>query len=293
VRKGGGTATQILGTELWNTESFHRAEPGRCAGPCSPACRTRFTRSSPRNTATRYGKAPYRLASLGYDSVLLINKVARNVEAGAVSSRSRRWSIRAGSPGLTGRSAFQHQRHRGARAGSAAGGGGQLRRGRPRRRAASRTKRQAATIGGQDGVEQEHALRRDAAGVALRPGEQAQPVSQQCAPASGMEQARRPARPKRRGQGGGVYDSFGQPQAHQQRLAGLFGDGERASSACRPSPRRATAASQFSGLRWRTGGQALPAAMGARADPGIIAVAPIGEVVAALFAPGRAWLETS
>ena len=32
----------------------------------------------------RYGKAPYRLASLGYDSVLLINKVARTWKPGSV-----------------------------------------------------------------------------------------------------------------------------------------------------------------------------------------------------------------
>ncbi|HMT43252.1 MAG TPA: penicillin-binding protein activator [Chakrabartia sp.] len=83
VRKGGGTTTQILGTELWNSESFIAQNPGMRGAMFASVPDTLYTQLATKYRA-RYGKAPYRLASLGYDSVLLINKVARTWKPGTV-----------------------------------------------------------------------------------------------------------------------------------------------------------------------------------------------------------------
>jgi ABC-type branched-subunit amino acid transport system substrate-binding protein len=83
VRKDGGTATQILGTELWNTENFIAQNPAMRGALFASVSDSLYTQLASKYR-TRYGKSPYRLASLGYDSVLLINKVARNWRPGTV-----------------------------------------------------------------------------------------------------------------------------------------------------------------------------------------------------------------
>ena len=77
----GGATAKILGTELWNTES------GLVA---SVPMRGAWFASVPDNLYTqlvakyraRYGRAPYRLASMGYDSVLLVTRISRDWKVG-------------------------------------------------------------------------------------------------------------------------------------------------------------------------------------------------------------------
>jgi branched-chain amino acid transport system substrate-binding protein len=75
VRSGPSTQARILGTELWNTEANLAAQaPLRGAWFASvPDTMFKQLRSRYR---TRYGSFPYRLASLGYDSVLLTMRIA-------------------------------------------------------------------------------------------------------------------------------------------------------------------------------------------------------------------------
>lgn len=79
IRKGG--AARLLGTELWNTEpalgqskamagSWFAAVPDRLYGQFAAKYRARF------------GKGPYRLSSLGYDSVLLAARIAPDWKPG-------------------------------------------------------------------------------------------------------------------------------------------------------------------------------------------------------------------
>lgn len=83
VRRSGGQTTQILGTELWNAEAFIGQKPVMRGALFASVSDTLYTQLAGKYR-TRFGKSPYRLASLGYDSVLLINKVARTWKPGAV-----------------------------------------------------------------------------------------------------------------------------------------------------------------------------------------------------------------
>jgi ABC-type branched-subunit amino acid transport system substrate-binding protein len=70
IRRGASGQAKILGTELWNTESGLGGQAAlRGAWFASPSD-IRFNQLRTRYR-TRYGANPYRLASLGYDAVLL------------------------------------------------------------------------------------------------------------------------------------------------------------------------------------------------------------------------------
>ncbi len=81
IRRNGGANAKILGTELWNTESSLATNAGM---------RGAWFASVPDNLyrqyATKYrgmfGSNPYRLSSLGYDSVLLTIRIARDWKVG-------------------------------------------------------------------------------------------------------------------------------------------------------------------------------------------------------------------
>jgi hypothetical protein len=74
IRRGPSSTARILGTELWNAESdlsspvltgaWFASVPDGVYGQMAAKYRARF------------GTAPYRLSSLGYDAVLLATKVA-------------------------------------------------------------------------------------------------------------------------------------------------------------------------------------------------------------------------
>jgi outer membrane PBP1 activator LpoA protein len=74
VRAKGGAGARLLGTELWNAEgslSTNSALRGAWFASVSDGV---YTQLSVKYRA-RFGKGPYRLASLGYDAVLLVSRI--------------------------------------------------------------------------------------------------------------------------------------------------------------------------------------------------------------------------
>jgi len=81
IRKNASGSAKILGTDLWNTSSSlagSRAVRGAWFASVSDGLYKQYANKY----RGRYGKAPFRLSSLGYDSVLLTVKVARNWQVG-------------------------------------------------------------------------------------------------------------------------------------------------------------------------------------------------------------------
>jgi ABC-type branched-subunit amino acid transport system substrate-binding protein len=81
IRKSSGTAVRILGTELWNTEPSLNNSPAMAGAWFASVDDSLFKQFVSRYRA-RYGRTPYRLASLGYDAVLLTVRIARNWKVG-------------------------------------------------------------------------------------------------------------------------------------------------------------------------------------------------------------------
>lgn len=78
--KAGGNQ-QILGTELWNTDSSLGGSPAM-RGSWFASVSDGLYGQLAGKYRTRFGKTPYRLASLGYDSVLLTVRIARDWKPG-------------------------------------------------------------------------------------------------------------------------------------------------------------------------------------------------------------------
>jgi branched-chain amino acid transport system substrate-binding protein len=70
-----------LGTELWNAEPGLNAAPAMAGAWFASVDDSMFGQLATRYRA-RYGRSPYRLASLGYDAVLLTVRVARDWKLG-------------------------------------------------------------------------------------------------------------------------------------------------------------------------------------------------------------------
>lgn len=82
IRKHGLKTAKILGTDLWNTDgSLSNSVPMRGAVFASVA--DGFYKQYAEKYRVRFGKAPLRLSSLGYDSVLLVARVAQNWKLGS------------------------------------------------------------------------------------------------------------------------------------------------------------------------------------------------------------------
>lgn len=81
VRKNTSGTAQILGTDLWNTSSRLAGSPAMRGAWFASVSDARYRQYADKYRA-RYGSAPFRLSSLGYDSVLLTVKVARNWKVG-------------------------------------------------------------------------------------------------------------------------------------------------------------------------------------------------------------------
>lgn len=81
VRANGGAKARLLGTELWNTDS---AIAGSAAmrGAWFASVSDGLYRQFSTKYRARYNVAPYRLASLGYDSVLLTIRIAQDWRVG-------------------------------------------------------------------------------------------------------------------------------------------------------------------------------------------------------------------
>ncbi len=81
IRQNGGSNARILGTELWNTDSDLAASPDMNGAWFASVPDTLY-RQYASKYQTQFGAAPYRLSSLGYDSVLLTIRIARDWQVG-------------------------------------------------------------------------------------------------------------------------------------------------------------------------------------------------------------------
>jgi len=82
VKTGPGANVRILGTELWNTETGLSAGTALRGGWYASVSDGLYRTLATKYRST-YGAAPYRLASLGYDAVLLTVRIAANWQPGA------------------------------------------------------------------------------------------------------------------------------------------------------------------------------------------------------------------
>ncbi len=74
-------SARLLGTELWNTEDSLSRTPA-IQGAWFASVSDGLYRQLSTKYRARFGKGPYRLASLGYDAVLLTNKIAATWRVG-------------------------------------------------------------------------------------------------------------------------------------------------------------------------------------------------------------------
>ena len=81
IRKGGSPGARILGTELWNAESSLGSSPALSGAWYASVSDAMYQQLGNKYRA-RFGKGPYRLASLGYDAVLLTVRIAGDWKVG-------------------------------------------------------------------------------------------------------------------------------------------------------------------------------------------------------------------
>ena len=80
--KRGSPGARVLGTELWNSENGIAARPQLASAWFASVPDALYRQFAARYRA-RFAAAPYRLASLGYDAVLLTVRIARDWPVGA------------------------------------------------------------------------------------------------------------------------------------------------------------------------------------------------------------------
>ncbi len=80
LRRGGANA-RVLGTELWNADS-NVGSNAALNGAWYASVSNNLYRQYATKYRARFGSAPFRLSSLGYDSVLLIVRIARDWRVG-------------------------------------------------------------------------------------------------------------------------------------------------------------------------------------------------------------------
>ncbi|WOE74165.1 penicillin-binding protein activator [Alterisphingorhabdus coralli] len=83
VRNSGATRAKILGTELWNTDTTLSGAPSM-RGAWFASVSDELYRQYATKYRQRFGSQPFRLSSLGYDSVLLTYRVAREWPMGSL-----------------------------------------------------------------------------------------------------------------------------------------------------------------------------------------------------------------
>ncbi|MFS0771758.1 penicillin-binding protein activator [Sphingomonas sp. 1P08PE] len=88
VKRGSGATTRLLGTELWNSENGIAARPALAGAWFASVSNTLYRQYAVKYRA-RFGAAPYRLSSLGYDSVLLTVRIARDWKPGSSFPEAR------------------------------------------------------------------------------------------------------------------------------------------------------------------------------------------------------------
>jgi ABC-type branched-subunit amino acid transport system substrate-binding protein len=82
VKKAAGADTRLLGTELWNSESSIASKTS-LDGAWFASVPDTLYRQYAVKYRSRFGAAPYRLSSLGYDAVLLTVRIARDWRPGS------------------------------------------------------------------------------------------------------------------------------------------------------------------------------------------------------------------
>ncbi len=88
LRSKGGASARILGTELWNTEGALAASPALRGAWFASVSDGLYGQLATKYRA-RFGRAPYRLASLGYDAVLLVTRLSGDWRIGAAFPAGR------------------------------------------------------------------------------------------------------------------------------------------------------------------------------------------------------------
>jgi ABC-type branched-subunit amino acid transport system substrate-binding protein len=81
LRRGSPNA-KVLGTELWNTEAGI-ASVAPLQGAWYASVSDALYRQLASKYRVRYGAAPYRIASMGYDAVLLVSRIAQDWRVGS------------------------------------------------------------------------------------------------------------------------------------------------------------------------------------------------------------------
>ena len=105
LKAGPGGTARILGSELWSGESVIPATPALAGAWYSAVSDSRW-RQFTDSYRNRFGSAPYRIATLGYDSVLLTLRVAREWKPKAAFPTARLFD-RDGFLGLDGAFRFR------------------------------------------------------------------------------------------------------------------------------------------------------------------------------------------
>jgi branched-chain amino acid transport system substrate-binding protein len=80
--------TRVLGTELWNSEASIVTKPSLNGAWFASVSDTLYRQYAAKYRA-RFGNAPYRLSSLGYDAVLLAARISRDWKVGAAFPEAR------------------------------------------------------------------------------------------------------------------------------------------------------------------------------------------------------------
>jgi ABC-type branched-subunit amino acid transport system substrate-binding protein len=76
MRRNGATSAKVLGTERWNSEASIAAKPA-LNGAWFASVADNLYRQYATKYRARFGEAPYRLSSMGYDAVLLTIRISR------------------------------------------------------------------------------------------------------------------------------------------------------------------------------------------------------------------------
>ncbi len=88
LRGHGGGAARLLGTELWNAEGSLASSPALRGAWFASVSDGVYSQLAAKYRV-RFGRGPYRLASLGYDAVLLVARIGSDWRVGSAFPTSR------------------------------------------------------------------------------------------------------------------------------------------------------------------------------------------------------------
>jgi branched-chain amino acid transport system substrate-binding protein len=82
LRRSGGASAKVLGTELWNTDAGLTTMAPLQGAWFASVSDNLYNQLAAKYRA-RFGQAPYRIASMGYDAVLLVSRIAQDWRVGS------------------------------------------------------------------------------------------------------------------------------------------------------------------------------------------------------------------